>query len=621
MRQRLRPQGRNVEHAKIERLAGTLRALAFASCTLLLAGCYTVNSFVDAPDADPGDFVCAGALTPSEVNRGLQAPRLSAEQAQLHDEAAKVSPVERASLARGDLSALARPGHAPARAQALVELRRAARQAAPSGPGGESNPAAPLCTLRAAIMEANAHPWKSFINVPAGTYDLTLPDAPNGAGGGLLITNSMRIQGSGAMATAVDANDGSSVFVIDAADRDVEINHVAIRGGNEQYGGGIRIEAGTVEMEDLVIHDNFGFTGGGGLVVNENATAYLRRSTMSGNLATGLAGGGIWNLGTLWVYDSTLHGNQSNRAGAIQNNASGQLNLRNVTISGNRADVDDPAGASGVGGIQQNGFAVLNNVTITGNEGTSDRAGGIYMLAGATTVMKNSIVAGNIGNGGPDDCNGSLSGDSKYNLIGNVSGCTIPSHVATFVLHVPANLGPLLASNGGPTPTHLPLFGSPARDAAYSFPPPAIDACEPFDQRGVPRPQGAGQCDMGAVEHTDTSAKVTGFMLVDAASDTDIRELRNDDWLVLAQLPPQLSIRAIVGGAVGSVVFGYAGNPAYRTEGVAPYSLEGDVSGNYVPLDFSGGEKSLAATPYAGANGTGAAGVSRTIRFNVLDVE
>jgi len=126
---------------------------------------------------------------------------------------------------------------------------------------------------------------------------------------------------------------------------------------------------------------------------------------------------------------------------------------------------------------------------------------------------------------------------------------------------------------------------------------------------------------MGAVEHTDTSAKVTGFMLVDATTDTDIHELRNDDWLVLAQLPPQLSIRAIVEGAVGSVVFGYAGNPAYQTEGVAPHSLGGDVSGNYVPVDFSGGEKSLAATPYAGANGTGAAGVSRTIRFNVLEVE
>ena len=131
-------------------------------------------------------------------------------------------------------------------------------------------------------------------------------------------------------------------------------------------------------MEDLVIHDSFGFTGGG-LVVSENAIGYLGRSTMSESLATGLGGGAIWNLGTLWVYDSTLHGNQSNRAGAIQNNASGQLNLRNVTISGIRADVDDPAGALGVGGIQQNGFSVLNNVTINGNEGTFNRAGGIHM--------------------------------------------------------------------------------------------------------------------------------------------------------------------------------------------------------------------------------------------------
>ena len=58
----------------------------------------------------------------------------------------------------------------------------------------------------------------------------------------------MRIQGSGAVATAVDAKGGSSVFVVDAANRDVEINHFSVRGGNEQYGGGIRIEAGKVEI-------------------------------------------------------------------------------------------------------------------------------------------------------------------------------------------------------------------------------------------------------------------------------------------------------------------------------------------------------------------------------------
>ena len=55
-----------------------------------------------------------------------------------------------------------------------------------------------------------------------------------------------------------------------------------------------------------------------------------------------------------------------------------------------------------------------------------------------------------------------------------------------------ALIGPL-AANGGPTPTHALLDGSPALDAAD------IAACPRTDQRGVRRPQGSG-CDSGAFE-------------------------------------------------------------------------------------------------------------------------
>jgi hypothetical protein len=53
-------------------------------------------------------------------------------------------------------------------------------------------------------------------------------------------------------------------------------------------------------------------------------------------------------------------------------------------------------------------------------------------------------------------------------------------------------LGPL-GDNGGPTRTHRLLPGSPAIDAA------STPDCPPTDQRGVPRPQGAG-CDIGSFE-------------------------------------------------------------------------------------------------------------------------
>jgi hypothetical protein len=57
-----------------------------------------------------------------------------------------------------------------------------------------------------------------------------------------------------------------------------------------------------------------------------------------------------------------------------------------------------------------------------------------------------------------------------------------------------ALLGPL-ADNGGPTPTHALLDGSPAIDWADGA------LCPATDQRGVARPQGPA-CDAGAFERT-----------------------------------------------------------------------------------------------------------------------
>jgi hypothetical protein len=533
---------------------GTTHArLALAlSVVMAFTGCHRVNSFIDAADENPGDNVCARALTRAEISSGADV--------------------------------------------------------------------ANRCTLRAAIMEANTSALKYTIIVPAGTYHLNLPVASGG--GALVIERDMRIQGSGAAATIIDQDTGSAVVNVQGG-TDVEINHVTVQGGGSSVaaGGGIFVGTGAaVELEDLVVRSNFAFTGGAGLAIQSGATARIYRSTVSGNAATGAFGGGIWNAGELWVYDSTLSGNDSNRAGAIHNQ--GNMNLRNVTVSGNTAHSPE----AGVGGISQSNFAVLKNVTITNNRGVGNnpasfRGGGIQTHDGALTVMKNSIVAGNLGGGGPDDCVGELTPDSKYNLIGSSIGCTITSFLSTYLLDLPANLG-ALAANGGPTQTHRPLNTSLARDNAYSFPPPAVDACEPRDQRGVPRPQGSGQCDMGAVEYTPAGTFVTGYVLVDAATDTDIGPLRNDDLLILTDLPPQLTVRAVVSGPVpGSVVFGYDANPTVHTEHEAPYALGGDGSGDYYSVDLTPGEHTLTATPFVGADGTGAAGGAMTIRFLVFSPE
>jgi CSLREA domain-containing protein len=511
---------------------------------MIFSGCtYTVNTTIDAPDANPGDYVCERALRVGESR--------------------------------------------------------------------ESAEAEGLCSLRAAIMEANATSVKDRIVVPAGNYNLNLPTAEGG--GRLDIGNSVHIQGSGKDSTIISQAVGDGVFSI--TNGEVTINHVTIEGGDTQAGGGIRVDAATVEIADVNIRDNFGFTGGGGILVTEDGEMRIYRASIHDNHATGAFGGGIWNQGVLWVYESTISNNQSNRAGGIRN--SGNMNLRNTTVSGNTATSPQ----AGVGGIQNIEFAVLNNVTITDNTGVGNnigsfRGGGIQTTADATTVMKNSIVAGNDGGAGPDDCVGPLTGDSKYNLIGDTTDCTITSFISTYLLDLEPLLGPL-TNNGATTVTHNLGGLSPARESAYGFPPPAINACESHDQRGVPRPQGAGECDMGALEVTSETSFITGFVLVDATTDTDIRPLRHGDFLDLNTLPAQISVRATTSGSPNSVVFDLDAALNIQTENLAPYSLGGDASGDYAPVTFTDGEKTLRATPYADQNGAGAAGGSLKIEFTV----
>jgi hypothetical protein len=95
--------------------------------------------------------------------------------------------------------------------------------------------------------------------------------------------------------------------------------------------------------------------------------------------------------------------------------------------------------------------------------------------------------------GGPNNCGGygSTITSLGQNLVSDDScGVAATGDVRTST----PLLGPL-ADNGGPTPTHLLLPGSPALDVGDGT------SCPEFDQRGVSRPQGSA-CDSGAVEMT-----------------------------------------------------------------------------------------------------------------------
>src|SRR5512138_1392513 len=71
------------------------------------------------------------------------------------------------------------------------------------------------CTLRAAIMEANALAGADIITLPAGTYQLTLANAgganeDNSATGDLDINQSLTINGAGSGTTIIEAGTNTS---------------------------------------------------------------------------------------------------------------------------------------------------------------------------------------------------------------------------------------------------------------------------------------------------------------------------------------------------------------------------------------------------------------------------
>src|SRR4051812_18327090 len=78
----------------------------------------------------------------------------------------------------------------------------------------ETAPSNGLCTLRAAIQETNALAGADTLNVPAGTYRLTIAGRYEDAAatGDLDVQGGLTINGAGAGRTIIDGNDADRVL-------------------------------------------------------------------------------------------------------------------------------------------------------------------------------------------------------------------------------------------------------------------------------------------------------------------------------------------------------------------------------------------------------------------------
>jgi CSLREA domain-containing protein len=373
----------------------------------------------------------------------------------------------------------------------------------------------PPCSLREAIRSANvdtaiggcaAGGGPDTISLPAGTYKLSIPNAPtdpdedNGGSGDLDVLADLTIKGAGATRTVVDGNGaalGDRVFHVSAA-ASVAFIGITIRNGIETtgaVGGGGVGNRGKVTFDSAIVTGNSSGNGGGVSNVT-GATATFVATTVSGNTATA-SGGGVRNgPGASSTFTrSTISGNSAQDGGGIFNSLGAVSTLTTSTISGNRAN-DSGGGFHG-------GTGSLSSVTVTANTADVDGNGlGNGGGVNADLTLTNSILAGNADASPPPqtaipDCSGMMT-SGGYNLIGRNTGCVITpgtgDKIGTPGIPLDAGLGSL-RDNGGPTRTHAIHPFSAARNAGAQG-----AACLATDQRGVPRPQGK-RCDIGGYEY------------------------------------------------------------------------------------------------------------------------
>ncbi len=350
------------------------------------------------------------------------------------------------------------------------------------------DPAMLTCRLRDAIAATDDEGTITFsaaVFPPMGAAQtITL------AAGQLTVQQSVTITGPGAGVLTVNGNNASRVFNITACScATVEISGLTITGGNARNGGGGILSQSVLTLKKVVVRDNKSPNGNGGGIRNIG-TLIVEDSTISGNSADD--GGGIRNAGNALITRTTISGNQAtggigSAGGGISNSAF--VLLANVTISGNSAVANG-------GGIRNSAFVSLANVTISGNTAA---AGAGIRNQGAINA-RNSIIAGNTS----EDLNNTGSGTLDPTSLNNLIATTI------------APINPLLAplgSYGGPTQTRPPLPGSPALDAGDNtacagIAPAAKGGADNLDQRGFPRPVNT-TCDIGAVEIRGFTLNVT----------------------------------------------------------------------------------------------------------------
>lgn len=380
-----------------------------------------------------------------------------------------------------------------------------------------------------------------------GTLNVTGCAFSGNTGGGIFIQGAATVTGSAFSNNSTTSGGGG----IDSSNGPLNVTDTSFIDNSANYGGAIYIESGTTTVTGCTFSGNespigsaiynwdiltvagstfSGNTAGDRGTITNNGTLHVTGSTFSANDApfgnihndgtatvtgttfsgnSATTGGGINNdWGTLEVISCTFSGNDAIYGSGIHNNNDGTLSVTGSSFSNNVApSTCDTYG----GGIDNSGTAVVVNSTFSGNSAeygggvgnwnslaitnctfsanSATAGGGIYTNDGATTAVKNTIVAGSPAGG---NCSGTVTAASTNNLSTDATCSPGFSHATPAQLRLGALIG---------GPAYIPLKpGSAAIDTGTN------SGCPAADQRGMARPQdgngdGSAICDVGAYEY------------------------------------------------------------------------------------------------------------------------
>jgi len=299
------------------------------------------------------------------------------------------------------------------------------------------------CSLREAIVAANAAGGADTITLPAGTYTLTIAGAGENAAatGDLDITGDLTINGAGTATTIINANSLDRAFEVTGSPT-VNISALTVQNGTATAGGGIYNFFGALTLTDVTVGNNSATSGGG--IYNEIGTLALANVTVSGNSASSSGGGIFIGGGTLTLNSSTVSGNTAVSNGGGINRMGGTMTLTNTTVSGNSA--------SNGGGIFSGGTLTLNSSTVSGNS-ASGSGGGIYNADGTLTLNSSPVNNNSASSGGGIYVSGggtlTLNGSTVSSNTASSDGGAIYDSFGTVTTLTNTTVSGNSASNGG----------------------------------------------------------------------------------------------------------------------------------------------------------------------------